>query len=464
MESPEAKDGLLPVERELDERVRWFVQLRWVAGGTVLALGNLLRYGLGWQVPLAVEGIGLGVLLYNAVFWWLVRRLEPQPAHQVAWSHVANLQINADLIALTALIYFTGGLHSPLLSFAVFHIMIASFLLRRCDVFLQAGLAMALVGAMSWATWREWLPNETLGGRIPSAAATHPTGFLLALLGFAALLTIGAYLASTIGSTLRQREWQVAQAQAALQNAYNQLEKLDEAKTRFTLMVTHEIRSPVAAVQTLLTVLRAGYAGNLPEQAQRLIERASQRADTLVELVNQLLDLARDRANLTPLRREKVLIASLLQQVEEAYRPHAEAKGIELSVALPAEPLTVQGDTDELGKLFSNLLSNAVKYTPPGGKVSLKTWQENGRVTVEVRDTGIGIPAAEQEHLFTEFFRASNAKRVAEHGTGLGLAIVKRIVDAHGGDIRFVSEEGKGTTFWVSLLEPAEGGDVVTHQ
>lgn len=463
MESLETRNGLLPVERELCDRVRWFVQLRWIAGVTVLATGGALRWGLGWQVPLAVEAVGLSALLYNVLFWWSIRRFEPGTTPQTAWSHLANSQVSADLIALTALIHLTGGLYSPLLAFAVFHIMIASLLLRRRDVFLQAGLAIVLVGLMVEAEWNGWLSTETLGGRLPDTAASRPAGLLLPFLGFVALLTIAAYLASTIRYALRDREQQVAQVQEDLRQAYKRLEELDRAKTHFALMVTHELRSPVAAVQSLLEILRRGYAGELPEQAQQMVERAVQRATLLAELVHQLLDLAREKAELTLERAQPVPVESLLRQVEDAYRPQAEVKGVRFLVEVPDEPLSVQGDPDELGKLFSNLVSNAVKYTPNGGQTSLRAWQEDGRVVMEVRDTGIGIPQGEQDRLFTEFFRASNAKRVAEHGTGLGLAIVKRIVDHHGGDIRFSSEEGKGTTFWVSLAETAKGGDSVTR-
>ncbi len=463
MESPEVSNGLLPVERELCDRVRWFVQLRWIAGVTVLATGAALRWGLGWQVPLAVEAVGLFVLLYNVLFWWSIRRLQPGTTPQTAWSHLANAQVSADLIALTALIHLTGGLYSPLLSFAVFHIMIASLLLRRRDVFLQAGLAIVLVGLMVWVERSGRLSPQNLGGRLPDTAASPPVALLLPFLGFVALLTTAAYLASTIRYALRDREQQVAQVQQNLRQAYKQLEELDRAKTHFALMVTHELRSPVAAVQSLLEILQRGYVGELPAQAQQMVERAVQRVTLLAELIRQLLDLAREKAELTLERAQPVPVESLLRQVEDAYRPQAEMKGIRFLVELPEEPLSVQGDPDELGKLLSNLVSNAVKYTPNGGQTSLRAWQEDGRVVMEVRDTGIGIPQGEQDRLFTEFFRASNAKQVAEHGTGLGLAIVKRIVDHHGGDIRFSSEEGKGTTFWVYLAETAKGGDIATR-
>ncbi|HEY3324498.1 MAG TPA: HAMP domain-containing sensor histidine kinase [Planctomycetota bacterium] len=444
----ELESGLLPVERELSERVSWFVRLRWAAGLSVLATAIVLRYGLQWPLSFYAEVIGLCVLLYNVPFWLLLRKY-PALARRAA-SHLANLQINIDLIALTALLHFTGGCFSPLLPFAVFHIMIASLLLRRRDVFLQAALAIVLFGALCWAEWHQWLAAENLGA-LPIAAQLKPAGIVLVFLGFAALLVITASLASTLGHHLRRLEDKDAKAHIELEHAHRKLEDADRAKSKFTLMVTHELRSPLSAVQSLLEVLRQGYSGEMPPSIREMIGRIADRVDILLELVNQLLDLARDKVDLAPQRQQDVRIDYLFRQMEEAYRAQAEAKGLKLVIGPLDEELAVRGNADELVKVCSNLVSNAVKYTPAGGQASMRASRDGANVVLEFSDTGIGIPKSEQERLFTEFFRATNAKLVAVHGTGLGLAIVKRVVEAHGGTLRFSSEEGRGTSFWISL-------------
>jgi signal transduction histidine kinase len=111
----------------------------------------------------------------------------------------------------------------------------------------------------------------------------------------------------------------------------------------------------------------------------------------------------------------------------------------------------VRGDRERLGQLVSNLISNAVKFTPPGGSVTARVFAENGLGVVEVEDTGIGIPKAEQERLFQRFFRASTATEQAIPGTGLGLAITKAIAEAHDGQITYRSTPGEGTTFRLEL-------------
>jgi signal transduction histidine kinase len=127
------------------------------------------------------------------------------------------------------------------------------------------------------------------------------------------------------------------------------------------------------------------------------------------------------------------------------------AKDITLTMACPGDGLVVNGDAGQLARVLTNLLSNAVKFTPSGGQVRVTAETAGGWAVVSVADSGIGIPVADQEGLFTRFFRASNATKRAIQGTGLGLAIVQTIVAAHGGEISFQSQEGEGTTISMRL-------------
>jgi len=148
---------------------------------------------------------------------------------------------------------------------------------------------------------------------------------------------------------------------------------------------------------------------------------------------------------------ERVDLCPLISEQARFYEELAREKGIRLEVECSAEKAVVLGRLDGLRTLVTNLLSNALKYTPSGGKVSLKLAVEPRNLVLEVADTGIGIPEAEQPNLFREFFRAANARATAEIGTGLGLAIVRSIVQQHGGSIAVQSAEGRGTAFTVRL-------------
>jgi signal transduction histidine kinase len=129
----------------------------------------------------------------------------------------------------------------------------------------------------------------------------------------------------------------------------------------------------------------------------------------------------------------------------------AEEKGLEYTVDIAEEPLILVGIEDALERVMMNLVSNAVKYTPAGGSVAVRAWSEDNQIRIEVSDTGIGIPEDALPRIFSEFYRAKNAKAMEMEGTGLGLAIAKDVVEQHGVRISVRSQEGEGTTFSVTF-------------
>jgi len=233
---------------------------------------------------------------------------------------------------------------------------------------------------------------------------------------------------------------------------YENLKRLDEAKTWFLLKASHELRSPLGAIQSMARTLEQGLLGELSEEQHRMIRRIEARAGALAGSLGDLLLLAGGRAQLSTSELEEIHFCALLEDNLQTYAPLAEEKGVLLQVACPAVGgPRVYGRKEGIQSIVANLLSNAIKYTPAGGTVSVSAAERGEELLFEVRDTGIGIPAEEQNKLFTEFFRARNAKQLAEVGTGLGLAIVKATVDQHGGRIEVESGEGQGTTFRVYL-------------
>jgi signal transduction histidine kinase len=181
------------------------------------------------------------------------------------------------------------------------------------------------------------------------------------------------------------------------------------------------------------------------------VEKVAANSERLLGLIDDLLTLSRlqeDGLNLAP------GLVDLRQVVGDAVAvvaPGAEVRGLVLEVDLPGEPVPFVGDRDMLERAVVNLVGNAVKFTPRGGRVEVAVGPHGDGSRVVVRDTGIGIPLAEQEHLFTRFFRSSLAQRDAIPGSGLGLSIAHAVVRKHGGDLRVQSAEGEGTTFFVDL-------------
>lgn len=246
-----------------------------------------------------------------------------------------------------------------------------------------------------------------------------------------------------------------AQTGIALSNAlkYKMLAEIDEAKMRFLRTVTHELRAPVASAQSLMNMFCQGYAGDLTESQCEVVNRVRTRLDLLQELIADLLDLAAGREEqLGRAPREILNVTYHLDAICEHLRPVATQHGVTLTAnAQDVPPLWVCASVEEVRRILINVIGNAIKYTPGGGHVAASLSWNHEWLTIEVSDTGIGIPAEELPHIWDEFFRARNAREYERNGTGLGLAIVKQLVEHYGGHVGARSVERQGTTFTIQL-------------
>jgi len=247
-----------------------------------------------------------------------------------------------------------------------------------------------------------------------------------------------------------------------LNQMMTRLERSFAALRRFTADASHELKTP-------LTVLRAGVERaitmpSLPSEALAALEETLQEINRMTELVEALLMLARADEGTAPLHRETVDLRAIVEETGETGELLAAEAGVNMEVATPADPVIVPVDASRIRQLILNLLTNAVKYTPAGGSVRLQLGPSNGRVTLTVADSGVGIAPGDLPHIFDRFWRADSARtRTGERsGTGLGLAICKWIAEAHGGTIDVHSRPGRGTTFTVTLpretTAPTPGG------
>ncbi len=239
-----------------------------------------------------------------------------------------------------------------------------------------------------------------------------------------------------------------------------ELEKLERVKSQFMLTVAHELRAPVAAIQSYLNLILADYVSDA--ELKPTLTRAHRRLQELLDLIADLLELARlkQARDLAPAEAKPQPVADILEEVVELLREQAHQKAQKLHVAVRARPEIV-GARSHMRQIWMNLISNAIKYTPRHGKVSVRLDVSDGQAVGVVEDSGIGIAAEDLPCLFQEFYRTEQAKASGEIGTGLGLAIVKQITTAYGGDIQVSSTLGKGTRFTVTLplerqAEPAE--------
>ena len=438
-------------EQELFERVGWFITLRWLA---VLAAALTLVvawYGLGLRFSVRpLVTVILSVLFYNAVFALFAKVVQDRRTVTARLIVIfVNVQISMDLVALALLIHFGGGVENFFIMFFVFHMIIASELLSPRNAYLQATLGALLINGVFWLEYLGVFPHHGLAGLFRGAGFSGFTGLyrdglyvLMVSSIITAMLYISVYMASSIAARLRARE-------GDLERAYRRLQALDSERTYFMRRAGHGLRSPLAAVQSLLRLVAEGFTGEAGERARQLIARAIRRTDQLIDLVNDLLRYSRLQAVSELEARQHVSLEALLTDTAESLQPLADEKGVSLEVSV--EPATVLGDPEDLAEMASNLIGNAIKYTPAGGRVQVRLRPEGEWVRLEVSDTGIGIPPEALEYIFEEFYRAGNAKSVEPGGTGLGLAIVKRVVAVHHGSIWATSTPGAGSTFSVRL-------------
>ena len=230
---------------------------------------------------------------------------------------------------------------------------------------------------------------------------------------------------------------------------------VDQAKTEFVSLASHQLRTPLSAINWYTEMLLAGDAGKLNEEQKEYLNEVYKGNQRMVELVNALLNVSRLELGTFAIDPEKTDLKELVTSVVGEIKLQADKKEQKLKINIEEKLPKIIVDPKLVRIIFQNLLSNAVKYTPKQGKISLKMEKLDKDLLVQITDTGMGIPKRQQSSMFKKLFRADNVRETDTEGTGLGLYIIKSILDNTGGKIWFESVENKGTTF--SFIIPLSG-------
>jgi signal transduction histidine kinase len=231
----------------------------------------------------------------------------------------------------------------------------------------------------------------------------------------------------------------------------------DQQRTNLLAMVSHEFRAPLVSIRGYNELILRERLGPITEQQRRGLEIALRNVGHLAELIDNLLMRSRLELGVSLHRNTRVDIVELVREVLASFQPQLDEKHLRLSTQLEPNPLWCLGDRQSLYRVFTNLLANAVKFTAEQGSVEVGVSALSGEIHFSVRDSGVGIPAAELARIFEPFYQAESAVTRRFRGAGLGLALVKDIVSQHRGRIEVESAPGTGSCFTVSL--PAAGGN-----
>ncbi|MBI3291270.1 MAG: HAMP domain-containing histidine kinase [Elusimicrobia bacterium] len=242
---------------------------------------------------------------------------------------------------------------------------------------------------------------------------------------------------------------ELAQLSQEFNRMATQLKQLDAMKEDFISSVSHELRSPLAAIKGYVDLLLKGKAGPISPTQQEYLTIARESSERLARFINNILDLAKLEAGRMEFAKEPVAVAVLANDIARLFKPSADENQLTIQLDLPNPALEIQADPDRIRQVLTNLIANAIKFTPDGGTITVWARENGTEVKIGVKDTGVGIPQDSLHKVFNKFEQVQETKhRVRKTtGTGLGLSIAKQIVEAHGGRIWVESQLNQGTNF-----------------
>jgi signal transduction histidine kinase len=459
-QEPPADAKIKGSERPLPEvllvqNALWFCKFRWLIIVTFVFYGILglfpgvvgyfgIRSPGAW--PFATAGV---LILSNLVFLYLAQA-------KTFWAGtVFNLwsQITADLVVLTAVVYFVGSMETNIAFTYLFHIVLSCVFFSRKQSLVVVLMAIGMFATCIIAEYvLKILPSMSVFAKSSHEQYTLP---IMATLTVNFFLAIGIwlvvwYLVSRLSSMVRRRDFELAETNRRLMAA-------QEERSRHMLATTHQLKAPFAAICSNAQLLLQGYCGDIPDEALQVIRRITLRSRRLTAEIQEMLQLANlSSISQQSLPRTKIVSTEMLLWCISQVDPIARDHGVVFKTDI--RPVALVGAEDHFKMLFVNLLSNAVRYSHRNGQVHICCFRgPNSEPTVTIADNGIGILANKLPRIFEEHYRAKEGVQHNKESSGLGLAIVKHIAEIYRIRIRVESRPGFGTKFELKFPASDEG-------
>lgn len=436
----------------LKRRNLFFIKLRFIAIAMLFAFNYLFEFVVDINLsPFQHNLIGLITLflfIYN-ISLLSIRKHIKNVRGQFNPLHLSLVQIFVDLSLLTVLIIFTGGIESPLYMFYIFHLIIGSLILPGIVIYT---IAFAVIISMILITYLQYFGITThycLEGIYKSELYSNPEYIITTLISFSLMTMVSVFLTNRIAHQLYLNEKNLHEALKEINNS-------ELKKQKYIMGVVHEIKSPIAATKSIVSLILDGFLGDFSPEIGNKLKRVIVRLNESLEMINNILRISRLRL-LDEKTSDDIDISKLIDEIIDVNKENILSKQLSFQKTNFNDSKILKGDDVLLKLAFSNLIGNAIKYTNKKGIVKIDSQFDDKSIKITICDNGIGIPQNEIDKIFDNYYRANNTNKSNEEGSGVGLSIVKEIIHQHRGSISVSSPsilgtpENPGTCFAILL-------------
>jgi signal transduction histidine kinase len=443
----ERNNGQILVVHDIRDKILWAIRVRYaivILSVAIMCFAFYNRLDIGLSLVLvpfvAAYNFAAHIIYRSRKTYYLWQIIILRSVFQVF-----------DVLAITFLVYITGGLESPYWFLYLVLIVISGF-----GAYSYAAFSVFLIAIFS-AIFYLGLLLLTYQGVIP----TYGPGFMLSpqellrsIFNKAVFTTVSFFLfAATIyyfTKLIGEQRQQLSQKNKELLAALSELKDLDRLKDEFISNASHELRTPLSVIRENVSLVSDGIVGSVSEKQRKLLMSSQANVDRLAHILDNMLDISKIESRMLALNRQHADLCEVAAKANELFEKKAQDKKISVETRFPGKVIA-WFDPDQIMRVFINLLDNAIKFTGEGGVVMVGVEVSPREVRGYVRDDGIGIAGEDRARIFDRFIRVDADGMVGRRGAGLGLSICKGIIEMHNGRVWVESDLGKGSRFVFAL-------------
>ncbi len=420
----------------ITRRNSFLIKLRYFAAISLLlslySAINILELDLSNTQFIVILVVGVVIFIYNLLIQ-LLRKKAGYGDSKFNKMHLSLLQMILDLIMLTVLVYYTGGINSPLYLFYIFHMIIGSLILPGYLIFSICLIIILIYGIIIFSQQSNLMYNHTIQSLYFQGIEQHTWSYVIVIFTiFTVMMLISVTLANKIAKQLYLRE----------QELYESLKIIEDQETEkqnYIIGIVHELKSPIVAVQSLLDLILNDYLGPISDPVKIKLFRARKRTEDSLAMINNILRISRLKL-LKITSSEDINISEIIDSVIEKSNDVMQNKNI--TYTFKDSRLfsnIIKGDRVLLELAFSNIICNSLKYTASNGRLEVIIEDNINELEVKICDNGVGIPKDELDKVQGQFYRAKNIKNKEYEGTGMGLSLVGEIIHKMNGTLELQS-------------------------